>query len=535
VKRILGLLGWLGVALVVAAVGIKYLPWFRDPVRAVDWALWPQRLAFAGLVVTALYALSQWRDIGRSFQGRNVRYGSVAAGSVVVLLAILAGINWIGTRHSWRKDLTAAKQFSMSDQTKKIVTGLKKPVEIRVFYDSTNSSQQEYRDVLREYEHLSTLFTAEYIDAVKDPVQAKQYDIQAVPTVVVAYDGRTERATAVNEQSLTNALKKVIEGKAKKMYFVQGHSEHDIADSTTRTGYAGLAAKLKDDNFDVLNLTLAQEGKVPDDATVLVIAGPKGDYLPQEVEVLRGYLKRGGKLLMLIDPPEKPDSPQPTGLIAFAKEWGIDIGNNLIIDKSGFGQAIGAGPAVPLAMPMPEGHAITRDFRKITAFPLARSVTPIAGGAEGHVAQKLLQTSPQSWAETDIKGLVTTNKAESNPDKGDTVGPVALAAAVSAPATDAPPAATPGAPPTEARMVVVGDSDFASNSAIEVQGNGDLTLNMANWLAQQEDMIAIRPRDPDDRRITLTQDQGTLIFWSTFVIIPLLLLGNAVRVYWRRR
>jgi hypothetical protein len=195
---------------------------------------------------------------------------------------------------------------------------------------------------------------------------------------------------------------------------------------------------------------------------------------------------------------------------------------------------------------MPVPHAITTNFpRLITAFPLARSVTPVEGGVDGRVAQRVLETSPQSWAEADVKGLFATSRPERNVDKGDKAGPIAIAAAVSIPAPEAPapdpPPAAEGAPPAadapkpETRVVVVGDSDFASNRAIGLQGNRDIFLNMANWLAQQENLIAIRPRDAQDRPLTMTADQGTMVFWFTMVLIPALLFANAVRVWWRRR
>jgi ABC-type uncharacterized transport system involved in gliding motility auxiliary subunit len=525
VKRILGLLGWLGVVLVLAAVVLR----FTKP----EWQEWSRGLAIAGLVVTAVYALSQWRDIGRSFQGRNVRYGSIAAGSVLVFLGILVALNYISNRQHKRWDLTAAKQFSLSDQTKKIVGDLKKPLAMHAFYGE-NVSLQSLRDPLSEYQYASKQVSVEYIDAAKDPAKAKKYDVQSYGTVVLEYDGRTEKAAQTSEQELTNSLKKLIEGKVKKIYFVQGHGEHDT-DGSDRTSYSGVASSLKNDNFEVAKLNLAQEGKVPDDATVVVVAGPKTDYFAPEADALRAFLKKGGKLLLMLDPVEKADAPQATNLIALAKEWGVTVGNDLVVDASGMGRLIGAGPEVPIAMPAQPAHAITTDFRLMTAFPFTRSVVPIEGGTDGKTAQKLLETSPRSWAEADLKGLFETSRPELQPDKGDKAGPVSIAAAVSAPAPDAPAAPTPDAPKPEARVVVVGDSDFASNAALNIQGNRDLALNMANWLAQQESMIAIRPHEAQDRRVTLTEDQSQRILWIALLVIPGLLFANGVRVWWKRR
>jgi ABC-type uncharacterized transport system involved in gliding motility auxiliary subunit len=529
VKRILGLLGWLGVVLVLAAVVLRFQGY------KAEWQQWSQTLAIAGLIVTALFALSQWRDIGRSFQGRNVRYGSIAAGSVLVFLAILVAINWISNREHKRWDLTGNKQFSLSDQTRKVLAELKKPLVIKAFYEGGAGGPAglpDLKDHLSEYQYASKQVAVEYIDAVKDPIQAKSNQVQTYGTVVLQYDGRTERAAQTDEQSLTNALKKVIEGQSKKIYFVQGHGEHDT-EGSDRASYSAIVQSLKSDNFDVAKLALAQEGKVPDDATVVVVAGPKTDYLAPEVDALRAFLKKGGKVLLLLDPVDKADAPPLTSLVALAKEWGIKVGNDIVVDASGMGRLINAGPEVPIAMPSQPAHPITKDFRLMTAFPLTRSVTPIEGGTDGKVAQRFLETSPQSWGEVDLKGLFATSRPSHGKDS--VPGPVPIAAAVAAPAPDAPAPATPDVPKPEARLVVVGDSDFASNSALGIQGNRDIALNIVNWLAQQENLIAIRPHDPQDRRIQLTEDQTQRIFWIALLVIPGLLLANGVRVWWKRR
>ena len=527
-KRVVGLLGWLGVVLVLAAVALRFI---RPEMQE-----WTQRLAMAGLVVVGLYALSQWRDIARSFQGRNVRYGSIAAGSVALFLAILVGVNWIANRQNKRWDFTEGGQFSLSDQTRQILRGLDKPVAIKAFYRSNDGSETQMRDRLDQYAYESSQVSVEYIDPDRDPTTAKRYEIQQYGTVVLEYDGRIERATVSDEQSLTNALKKVIEGQAKKVYFVQGHGERDPTDSNVE-GFSGIADGLRSDNFQVEKITLIQAGAVPDDATVLVVAGPKTDLLEPEVKAIRDYLDRQGKVMLLLDPPDAVDGPQPTSLVALAREWGVEVGSNVVVDASGLGQLIGTNESTPVGIPA--AHAITDRFQFITAFPFARSVAPIEGGAGGRTAQKVMETSPQSWAETDLKRLFGSGETERNTDAGDLSGPVSIAVAVSAagPAPEPPPTpeTTPAAPRPETRLVVVGDSDFASNRALGIPGNRDLYLNMANWLAQQEDLIAIRPKDPSNRGITLTADQQARINWIAFLGIPVLLLGNAVRVWWKRR
>jgi ABC-type uncharacterized transport system involved in gliding motility auxiliary subunit len=349
VNRLLGALGWLGVVLVVAAVVIR----FTRP----DLQEWSRGLAMSGLAVTVLYALSQWRDIARSFGGREVKYGSIAATGAVLVLGILVGVNWLASRQNWRWDLTESNQFSLSEQTVQILRSLDRPVTIRVFY--AGSSQAE-RDRLTEYTYHSNRVNVEYVDAERNPLEAQRYEVTSVPTYLIEYEGRTERALSNSEQTLTNALKRVIEGQPKKIYFLQGHGEPD-PEAPDGDGFSALVNALRSDNFEVDRLTLAQQTSVPEDATIVTIAGPKTDLLPAELDALRAFLRRGGKLHLLIDPPDQGKAPDVTGLIALAREWGIDVGNNLLIDASGIGQMLGTDASVPVAMPM--SHPITNNFR----------------------------------------------------------------------------------------------------------------------------------------------------------------------------
>ena len=373
-KRIVGILGWLGIALVVAALYVRF-----GPGVPATWYSWSQPLALAGLVVTALYALTQWRDIGRSFQNRGMQYGSIAIGSIAVFLGVLIAINFISNRQNKRWDWTQAGQFSMSDQTKQLLRSLKNPVKLYIFYSSGQDPQQ-YKDQVTEYKYYSGQIDAEFIEAERNPTQAEKYQITAVPTVIVEYQGRTERTTQADEQGLTNALKKVVEGKAKKAYFVQGHGEKDPT-STEPLGYKSAADFLTQDNFEVAKLPLPQEGKIPDDATLVIVAGPTIDFFPPEIEAVKAFLKRGGKLLLMIDPPGRNATQSLPNLIALARDWGMNVGNDIVVDASGIGRIIGTDASVPIAIP--KSHPITRDLgNTITAYPLARSVTPIEGGAE---------------------------------------------------------------------------------------------------------------------------------------------------------
>lgn len=529
-KRILGLIGWLGVALVLGAVAMRFLAPERQQII--------NYLAIGGLVATLLYLLSQWRDIARSFSERNVQYGSLAIGSIILVLGIIVAVNWISTRQNRRWDLTANQQYSLSEQTRKVLGDLEQPVQVRVFDDA--GGFERFRDVLEEYEYGSDQLTVEYVDIVKQPSIAQQYQIAQPGTVVFEHAGRTEKVASTDEQQLTNALIKVVEGRQPKMYFVYGHGERDTTGSD-RDGYGAAAEQLRSSNFVIDRLALAQDPNVPEDADIVAIAGPTSDYLPAEIDALNAYLRRGGHVLLLLDPPTTADTSPLTNLIAFAAEWGIQAGANVVVDVSGVGRAFNAGPEVPIALSYPP-HPINDRFEQMTAYSIARSVGAVDGGANGRVAQAFVETSPNSWAESDVRNLMSTGQVQRNLESGDLPGPVSLGAAVSAAAETPAPAEPAGgeepaddAPKPEARLVVIGDSDFAANWLLGFQGNRDMFLNVANWLSLQENLIAIRPKAPDDRRITVTADQQARIRWLSLFVIPGLLFAAGVRTWWRRR
>jgi ABC-type uncharacterized transport system involved in gliding motility auxiliary subunit len=526
VKRLLGLLGWLGVALVFAAVAIRNL--------RPEWGWW-YGLAIAGLVCVLLYVLSQWREIVRDFSGRHARYGSLAVASILVVLGILAAINYLAERHNKRWDLTAASQYTLSEQTRKVVQSLTKPVRVTVF--ARTEDFERFRARLEEYRYLSNQLQIEYVDPVKRPSMAERLKESALGTVVFEYEGRVQRVTSEQEQDLTNGLIKVLQDKQPKIYFVQGHGERDIAGSAA-DGYDGIAGELKSDNFTTESLVLLQQD-VPADASVVVLAGPKSDLLEPEVAKLQAYLAKGGKLLVLIDPPQSADAPAMNNLIGFLKNWSVEVGTNAVLDP--MSQLRGTQADVPVAAQYPF-HAITNTFRLLTAYPYSRSVKPMDNAPAGRTATSFIQSGRNSWAESDLQTLTTKGEARPDYEGGDVQGPISLAVAVTAPVDGAtPPPPAEGQAPEEnpnkpeTRLVVVGDSDFAANNVAGMGGNRDMFLNMVNWLAQQENLISVRPRNPEDRRISMTGGQDRMIFWFTIVILPGLIFLAGIQTWWRRR
>jgi len=524
-NRILSFIGWVGTALVGAAVVIR----FGFPAKE-QYAYY---LAWAGLAIMLVYTIGQWREIAQIFGKRQTRYGTLTGASVLVVLGILIALNYIGAKQNKRWDLTTTKQFSLSEQTRNVLAKLDAPLDIQVF--AKEGEFLRFQDRMKEYEYSSKRVSVQYVDPDKKPAVAKAAGIQQYGTIVFNYKTRTERTTSDSEQDITNAIIKVVTGQQKKVYFTQGHGEKD-GTSADRDGYNTIAGALGRENYSVDKVVLAQTGAVPDDASVLVVAGPKNDFFPAEVDAVKKYLAKNGKLLLMLDPPDKLESAPLKNLIALAHDWGMDVGDDIVVDVSGMGRLIGTSEAVPVAASYPS-HPITQRFNFITAYPLARSVTAVSGGVNGHIAQAFVETSPRSWAESDVKGVLNAKPVEFNEGK-DKKGPISIAAAVSASATPAEPP-QPGAPPDtskpETRVVVFGDSDFAANAGLGIQGNKDLFMNTVGWLSQQENLIAIRPKEPDDRRITMTATQQNNLAFLSILIIPGLIFGSGVYTWWRRR
>jgi ABC-type uncharacterized transport system involved in gliding motility auxiliary subunit len=536
--RILGILGWLGIALVLGGLAVRLLGGSGVMPVSLDMDRYASYAAWTGLVLVVIQALGQL-----DFKRRTTQYGTMAVTSIVVVLGLLVAVNYLSNRRNTRWDLTENQQYSLSEQTVGLLTDLETPVTFLVFDQAGNFDR--FRTRLEEYTYHSPQVSVEYIDADRQPVRAREYAIEAYGTVVIEYMDRTERVTSDTEQDLTNGLIKVLTGEQKTVYFVQGHGERDMAD-TERTGYSTVAEALGRDNYATESIVLAQRQSVPEDAVVLVIAGPTTDLLQPEADMVARYLDQGGHVLVLLDPLETGDRAMPA-LEGLLRAWAVDAGSNVVVDVSGVGQLLGTDATVPVAASYPQ-HAVTAGFNLLTAYPMARSIDPGTSDATGRVAQSIIQTGQQSWAETDIATLVDGGEIEM--DAGtDRQGPISIGVAVTAPVeapetpadadasdtTDSDADAADDARRPESRLVAIGDSDFAANYALGISGNRDLFMNAVSWLAQQENLIAIRPREASDRRLTLTAGGTSLLLWISLVFVPAGVMGAGVYTWWRRR
>lgn len=487
------------------------------------WSLLNWILLIIACLVLFVYTGTEWKKIKLFITTRSFRQTSNITTMSLAVFGILVLINFVLARHSFRWDTTQGKLFSISPQSQKIVASLETDVHARAFVRPSN--QQNTQDLLREYASFSDKFKHEIIDPDVNPTLAKEYHIDSYGTIVFESRGRIERIKESTEQEITNALIKVTREGVKKVYFTIMHGEHDLVDASP-DGLAEAKQAMENENYRVETLFLVEAGNIPEDCSVLIIAGPKKDLLESEYHAISGYLEKGGKLLILLDP-EQPD------LKNLLIPWGIEVGNNMIIDASPVGQLFGAGYGSPLISKY-ESHEITEDFDVMTIFRFVRSVTPAEAPEPGVTVQSLAKTTefPGSWAETNLQ-----SEDIQYDETADQKGPVSIAVAAEKDAI-APSDTTSNAEFSKSiktRISVFGDSDFITNAYFHFQGNGDLFLNVISWLAEQGDLISIRAKSPEDNRVSLNARQANTIFWFGVILLPLSILITGIVIYIQRK
>jgi len=515
-KKLSAFLGAFGVLLLVLGGSSYYL-------RAT-WTWFEYATLGVGGMLALLYLALNAKEIYAAFTHRGALQTANAVLMTALVLALLGFAVFLSDKHGKRIDTTAAQQFSLADQTTKVLQGLQDDLNVAYFYNPQEQDQR-YNDLLKEYAAITPKFKHELIDLDRKPDLAREYGVTSYNTTVISYRGINEKINASAEGDLTNAIIKVTREEKKKIYFTTHHGEKDI-DSSERVGMSAAAQIIKEKNYEIAKVALLDTGRVPVDCAALVIAGPETPFLPNEIAMVKKYLKLGGALYLLLD----TKSPSFSEILS---EYGITAGNDLVLDASGVGQLFGAGANMPVVMSYAD-HAITRDFGEyMTAYPDARSLTLAKPLPQGIEATAFAQTSPNSWAETNPE-LGKGEKLKFDAGQ-DTRGPIALAIATKRSASSNLDNDQSGEGAADSRLVVFGDADFATNYLFEFQKNGDLFMNALSWLAEEEDLISIRARDPEDRRISLTGSGSRVLLLISVVLLPLASFLAAIAIYVKRK
>jgi gliding motility-associatede transport system auxiliary component len=514
--------GLVSVLLLVLGMGIE-LPWI-----GLNFGL-----GLALLVAAGVMGIDAIRERLASGEGRRIgKYGLSAIAQVVLSLLIVACLAFLSARYHWRYDASEAGVHSLSDQTQKVLAGLDRDVEVIAFYPKLE--QVSARDLLDRYVYASDRFHVQYADPNQHPDLVERYKINsdklADGVLRVAIGDESVEVDEASEDRLTNALVQLTRNSHKKAYFLTGHNERPVdgKGADAKDGMKLAAEALRNENYRFEPLLLATKGDVPEDADVVIVAGPTRPLLPEEHRALERYLERGGAMLVTVDPRAHTD------LVDDLARWGVDAGDDVIVDRVQglFGQAMS-----PLAGEY-ANHEITRDMREVTLFPMARSVTP-RKDTDGRFTE-IVRTSPNSWAERNLDLLFGEGRAELGAD--DLAGPVSIAVA-GRPAVDGAGAAAPkkkeegqakGSKP-EPRLVVFGDTDFASNQYLGAYRNRDLFVNSVNWLLGDVDAISIRPALSRASRVTLSIEQLSDIRYLSLFVLPEAIAVAGVFAWWSRR
>lgn len=468
---------------------------------------------------------------------RGTRYGLNTAAALFLFLAVVVVVEALAIRHNVRVDLTEGRRHSLSSQSINLLRSLEKDVNAVAFYQADEPQKEAAQDLLDQYAHVSSKFRFEFVDPDRHPALAKRYGITTYGTIVLEAGGREEKVQGADEEKITNALVRLRRQKKRVVYFLTGHGEADL-ENTERQGLSQAKHALTDVDYEVKPLLLLREKEVPEDAAVMIIAGPQSDLLPTELQAIEAYIKRGGKLLVLLDPFTAPQ------LATVLKQYGILMGDDVIVDR--LSRAFGGDYLLPVITEY-EPHPITKDFTMAAFFPFARTVDAAEAPPPGVTVQVLGRTSAGSWAETDRKAL-ERGEASLDPKK-DRPGPVPIGAVATVDLgvegressveghkeekVVNPEPSTPNR--KKGRIVAYGTSGFITNSHLHLSGNRDIFLNSVSWLAEEEELIAIRPRQAKFTPLVLTANQGWLAFWTTVIIPPFAILGAWITVFLRRR
>lgn len=501
---------WIAGFLVLAA-GLAHFLMLQDQ-RPWSYML----MASGGAMVASGIALNS-RELIDLMRGRTVRYGANAVLYSLIVLLILGSLNFLASRHRARIDLTRGGAHTLAPQTVELLEGLKVDVEIIAFYTrASQGSRQEFEDLVEEYRYHTDRLKVRVVDPVQSPGEANLHEVVQDGTVVLLAGEGKARMSQVSEQALTNAIMKATRAEVKTVCFTTGHGEGRLSGSDA-ADYGNLAAALRRETYETRDVLLLREPGVPTDCQVVVVAGPASPLHPGEAQAIGSYLEAGGRLLVM-----KRNPKASTGLDELLAGHGLVVNSDTVVDR--LSRAIIGDEFSPVVTAY-DTHPVTRALLEsgtATYFPVASSVEAVQAGIEGVSSVVLARTSEAAWGET---GEVARFQ-----EGEDRAGPLGLVAAASGRAEGA----EEGKEDPERRIVLFGDSDFASNGFLGMSGNIDLFMNSVGWLAEEEDLLSIRPREKSPQPVTLTQARANVLSGMTY-LAPMVALVGAILAWSQRK
>lgn len=519
------------------------------------WGAVPIALIVAGFALLLFWLFSEGYAQPNFWQRRSTQAGTNALIATLAVLAILGFVNFLAARYASRVDLTENQIFTLAPQSQEVLRDLKQPVKAWIFSPNPNPSD---RQLLDNYRRETEQFSYEFVDPQAKPGVAREFEVQSIGELYLeAGDKRRFIQTLgpeerLSERRLTNGLAQITNSQLQKVYFLQGHGERPL--EAGQGAFSQVKSRLGEESFTAEPLNLAENPKIPDDAAVVIIAGAQRPLLDSEVNALKDYLKRKSGLMLLVDPQTDPK------LDPLLQEWGVNVSDRLVTDPAGESSGLGAGVVI---VNQYGDHPITRGFNGgISFYPLVRplGIQPVQGVQsttllitdERTQAQRIGSSGEVQSEPTDPRGpfdigaalsrtVATPATKETQPSPSPSPSPAespaeSPTAQSPSPSPTASPEANADQPSTEARLVVIGSSSFATDGLFDQQLNGDVFLNSVSWLSQQDDQVlSIRPKEVTNRRIVLSTPQQLSAVLLALVVLPVLGFGTAALVWWRRR
>ncbi len=451
---------------------------------------------------------------------RTTKYGMNMGLGILLVLILLVCANYLAGRYDKTWDLTAEKLNSLSEHSVQVVKSLKDNVEILVFTRGNEAQQnrQVIKQSLQLFQDLSHQLKVRYVNPYVDSDMAMKYlndlpDRDLEDSFVFMERGakRIRVDRPFDEAAVVSALIKLTRASEAKIYFLKGHGEKDI-DAEGGQSLKDLVKLLTDSSFQTATLNLLDKPEIPADATILAIVGPSLPYLETELDLLRTYLKAGGRLFIALDPGQRHN------LANLTKSVGVEFPNNFIMTMQPLESN---GPALIAGREFDQGSAITRSFplgSSYSLFYLASEIRPAPDKPATIQFSELVRTDSSTFTMNDLK-LPLKQRPETKS--------VLLAASVKGTFVD-----TPTAKPFE--VVIFGDSDFLINQILYNGVNRDLALNAFAHLSNQAELISIRPKLPAGTSVVLTAT-STLLLVMFVIGLPLILLMSSGVMWFRRR
>ncbi len=437
---------------------------------------------------------------------------------LVLLLSVTGVVAWLSTQYRFEADLTATGRNTLSDSSTVLLDQLKDPVSITSYATEDNNIRHSVTSIIKRYQRHKSDLTLNFVNPDLVPDEIRSLGIKVNGELLIKYQGRQETLKSISEQDITNTLQRLARSGERWLVFLDGHGERK-AHGAANHDVGNWVQQLESRGFMSQAHTLAQNPHLPDNASVLVLAGPQVDLLPGEVKLITQYVNNGGNLLWLADPGELH------GLMPLANTLGISFESGVIVDPTT--QMLGLNdPRFALVADYPK-HEITNNIEALTLYPQTVGLKLIP--PPGWTSHKLLRTESRSWSETDkITGSIEFNKGR------DTAGPFTIGFALTRkiPLTD--PESTNTQPKTQ-RIVVLGDGDFLSNAYL---GNGDnlkMGINVINWLAHDDDFIDIPVKIATDKNLNLSPMAQGFIGFGFLFIFPLAFASTGLYIWWSRR